>query len=313
MKQTNSKTRSYWLLLFGIISVSTAAIMIRFAQRGASSLVISAYRMFFAAVIALVMWAAARSRQRVNFRRRNVLLMLLSGLFLALHFASWTTSLQYVSVSSSVILVTTTPLWVALLSPLVLKEKVTRQFYLGMAVAILGGVLIGLNESCALAETGLVCRSAADLSNASQPLGLFLALFGAWMAAGYMLIGRKLSAELDTVPYTAVVYSVAALLLIAAAILSGDPLTGYPPQITLLFLAMAIIPQTLGHSILNYSLQSLPATTVSLSLLGEPIGSSILAVIFLNEIPSVLEASGGILILLGIAQALWPARKANAV
>lgn len=129
------------------------------------------------------------------------------------------------------------------------------------------------------------------------------------MAAGYMLIGRKLSGEIDTVRYTAIIYSIAALFLLFIVILRGDVLFTYSGRIWGLFIAMAIVPQILGHSVLNYSLRALPATTVSIALLGEPVGSTILAMIFLKEMPSTLQLIGGMLIMIGITYSVLPAKR----
>jgi len=303
----------YLLLLIGILTVSTAAIFIRLILLEASALVIAAYRLALSALISGILLFTSYKGNRAPLNRNDIGLLVLSGVFLAAHFAAWITSLEFISVSSSVILVTTTPLWVALLSPIVLKEKVGSRFYWGMAVAIIGGIFIAISGPCRLSTTGLRC-SGSVFERGSQTLwGMALALFGAWMASGYMLIGRKMRLKLDNLSYTTSVYTVSAIVLILALILRGEKVLGYSPQIYALFVALAVIPQLLGHSVLNYSLEVLPATIVSMALLGEPVGSTILAVIFLNEIPSILEIIGGIFILLGIVISVLPERKPNVV
>jgi len=303
----------YLLLLIGIVAVSTAAIFIRLILLEASALVIAAYRLALSALISGVLLLISYKGERTQLNRKDIGLLVLSGVFLAAHFAAWITSLEFISVSSSVILVTTTPLWVALLSPIVLKEKVGSRFYWGMAVAIIGGICIAISGPCRLSTTGLSC-SGSVFERGSQTLwGMALALIGAWMASGYMLIGRKMRLKMDNLSYTTSVYTVSAVVLILALILRGEKVLGYSPQIYALFVALAVIPQLLGHSVLNYSLEVLPATIVSMALLGEPVGSTILAVIFLNEIPSTLEIIGGIFILLGIVISVLPERKPNVV
>ena len=302
----------YLLLLVGIAAVSTAAILIRLILADATALVIAAYRLALSALISGALWISRKDRQTLIIGNKDYGLLLLAGIFLAAHFAAWITSLEYISVSSSVILVTTTPLWVALLSPLVLKEPVSKRFYGGMSVAILGGLVIAVSGPCQLSGAGLACTGSVLEGNDHTLLGMFLALFGAWMAAGYMLIGRKLRVKMDNLSYTTSVYSVSALVLVLAAVLRGERLFGYPPQIYGLFLALAIIPQLLGHSVLNYSLEALPATVVSMALLGEPVGSTILAILFLKEIPSALEIVGGILILCGIVISVLPTKQVSA-
>ena len=303
----------YLLLLIGILAVSTAAILIRLILLEASALVIAAYRLALSALISGLLLLILHKGERAQLNHKDIGLLVLSGVFLSAHFAAWITSLEFISVSSSVILVTTTPLWVALFSPVVLKEKVSSRFYWGMAVAIIGGICIAISSPCRLSTTGLSC-SGSVFERGSQTLwGMALALFGAWMASGYMLIGRKMRLKMDNLSYTTAVYTVSAIVLILVVILRGEKVLGYSPQIYALFVALAVIPQLLGHSVLNYSLEVLPATVVSMALLGEPIGSTILAVIFLNEIPSTLEIIGGIFILLGIVISVLPESKPNAV
>ena len=303
----------YLLLLIGILAVSTAAILIRLILLEASALVIAAYRLALSALISGLLLLISHKSERTQLNRKDIGLLVLSGVFLSAHFAAWITSLEFISVSSSVILVTTTPLWVALLSPVVLKEKVSSRFYWGMAVAIIGGICIAISGPCRLNTLELSC-SGSVFERGSQTLwGMALALFGAWMASGYMLIGRKMRLKMDNLSYTTAVYTVSAIVLILVVILRGEKVLGYSPQIYALFVALAVIPQLLGHSVLNYSLEVLPATVVSMALLGEPIGSTILAVIFLNEIPSTLEIIGGIFILLGIVISVLPESKPNAV
>lgn len=303
----------YLLLFIGILAVSTAAILIRLILLEASALVIAAYRLALSALISGLLLLISHKSERTQLNRKDIGLLVLSGVFLSAHFAAWITSLEFISVSSSVILVTTTPLWVALLSPVVLKEKVSSRFYWGMAVAIIGGICIAISSPCRLSSVGLRC-SGSVFERGSQTLwGMALALFGAWMASGYMLIGRKMRLKMDNLSYTTAVYTISAIVLILVVILRGEKVLGYSPQIYALFVALAVIPQLLGHSVLNYSLEVLPATVVSMALLGEPIGSTILAVIFLNEIPSTLEIIGGIFILLGIVISVLPESKPNAV
>jgi len=303
----------YLLLLIGILAVSTAAIFIRLILLEASALVIAAYRLALSALISGILLFTSDKGNRAPLNRNDIGLLVLSGVFLAAHFAAWITSLEFISVSSSVILVTTTPLWVALLSPIVLKEKVGSRFYWGMAVAIIGGICIAISGPCSLSTTGLRCSGSVFERGGQTLWGMALALFGAWMASGYMLIGRKMRLKMDNLCYTTSVYTVSAIVLILALILRGEKVLGYTPQIYALFVALAVIPQLLGHSVLNYSLEVLPATIVSMALLGEPVGSTILAVIFLNEIPSTLEIIGGIFILLGNVISVLPERKPNVV
>jgi len=278
----------FWGAIFGITASSTAAIFIRYAQQeGAPSLVIAAFRL---SIATLVLAPLALSRKRAELAaltRRELGLALLSGLFLALHFATWISSLEYTTVASSVVLVTTTPLWVALLSPFTLREPITRGQMAGMLLALGGGVVIGVSDS-------------GD-STASNPLlGDLLALAGAMMAASYIIIGRRLRKKMTLVSYTFLVYGTAAVMLVVFMLVGGYSPLGYPTAAYLWFVLLALIPQLLGHSSINWALGYLSAASVSTILLGEPIGSTILAVILLNETPGVVKILGAVLILAGI-------------
>lgn len=283
---------------FGIILVSTASIFIRFAQAEAPSIVIAAGRLLIASIVLVPIALIKFRHEYAGLSRSDTIKGALSGLFLALHFATWISSLQFTSVASSVVLVTTTPLWVAILSPLVLKEQIRKSVIIGLVVSVTGGVIVGIGNACVLQQGRLVCE--AQIFSGQGMLGNFLALFGAWMAAGYMLIGRQLRKKLNTISYTALVYGVAALILVVAVIIRGDPVLSYSGGTYIWLLALGIFPQLLGHSLFNWSLKYISAAYVSLTLLGEPIGTVILALIFLKESPTLLEGVGAVLILIGI-------------
>ena len=282
----------------GIVFVSTASIFIRFAQEEASSIVIAAGRLLVASLVLVPIALIRFQEQFKSLTRPEWIKGSLSGLFLALHFATWITSLEYTSVASSVVLVTTTPLWVALLSPLILNEAIHRSVFIGLIISVAGGVVVGLGNACSLSLDGLACQ--AQVFSGTAMLGNFLALFGAWMAAGYMLMGRQLRKKLNTVAYGALVYGVAAVLLLFVVILRAEPIRSYSAETYFWLLALGLFPQLLGHSLFNWSLKYISAAYVSLTLLGEPIGTILLALIFLQESPSLLEGVGAGLILIGI-------------
>jgi len=287
-------------LAFGILAVSTASIFIRFAQAYAPSLTIAAYRLSLA-TLALAPFAFFLRRDELrSLTPREVLLALLSGVFLALHFASWITSLEYTSVASSVVLVSTTPLWVALLSPFTLKEPVHRRVGAGMALALIGGTVVGLSDACAWSGSAFVCPPLGEFVRGRAFLGDLLALLGALMAAFYLILGRKLRARTSLLSYVFVVYGMAAVALIALMFAAGQKPFGYPPPAYLWFLLLALVPQLLGHSTFNWALRYLSAAYVAITLLGEPVGSTLLAYFLLDETPTWLKSFGAILILVGI-------------
>ena len=298
-----------WAILLGILATSTASIFIRFALAEAPALVIAALRLSLASLI-LVPLAYLRYRSELrSLTGRQACLALLSGLFLGLHFASWITSLAYTSVASSVVLVSTSPLIVGLLSPLLLRERLTRTLLASLAVALGGAALVGLGDACAVDAEGVNCPPLADFVRGRAFLGDLLAFGGAAAGAGYFMIGRRLRARLSLIAYITLVYGAAAIFLTLAMLASGAQPTGYSPITYLWILLLALVPQLLGHSAFNWALRYLPATYVTLTTLGEPIGSALLAYLLLQETPTPLKLLGGGLILAGIALASRSARE----
>jgi drug/metabolite transporter (DMT)-like permease len=277
-----------------------SSVFIRYAQVFAPSLVIAAYRLTIAS---LILAPVAFSRYRPELRslsRVELGLALLSGLFLALHFATWITSLEYTTVASSVVLVSTTPLWVALLSPFTVREPLARLVLIGMGLALAGGAVVGVSDSCTASSAGLACPSWGDFMRGEAFLGDLLALAGGIMGACYLLVGRRLRGKMSLISYVFLVYGMAAVVLVGIMFAAGQEPLGYPRQAYLWFALLALVPQLLGHSTFNWALRYLSVAFVSISLLGEPIGSTILAYFLLNEIPSALKIFGAILILVGI-------------
>jgi len=300
VKQMTKKQQATIILGIGIAAVSTAAIFIRFAQNEAPSLVIAAGRLGLATLF-LAPFSLKRSINEFQglsaVSRRGIFL---AGFFLALHFAAWIKSLELTSVASSVVLVTTTPLWVALLSPLVLGERLNRGVWAGLSLAMSGGVLVGLSQTCQFSQSGFSCAMIFDMGEGRALLGNFLALMAAWASAAYMLAGRRVRPHLSLSAYIFMVYGIAAFLLFVFMALNGNSLLGFSLQTYGFILLLALIPQLLGHTSFNWALRYVPATFVALALLGEPIGTTILAVIFLSESPGLGEVIGGVMILGGI-------------
>jgi drug/metabolite transporter (DMT)-like permease len=286
-------------LLIAILAVSTASIFIRFAQADAPSLVIAALRLTFATLL-LAPVALSRHRAELkSLKRREIRLGIVSGIFLAIHFATWISSLEYTTVASSVVFVSTGPLWVALLSPLLLNERLTRTAITGLALALLGGTIVGLSDACIL-QNGIHCPELSQIMRGKSMLGNFLALAGAWAVTGYLIIGRKLRAKMSLVPYIFLVYGMAGIGLIVIMLAAGQSPLGYPAKTYGWIFLLAAIPQLIGHSTYNWALRYLPAAFVAVTTLGEPIGSAVLAFFILAETPAAGTIVGGALILLGI-------------
>lgn len=278
----------YLVLLIGILAVSGASILIKLCD--APAMVIASYRLTLSALFFLGVSAAKKHNPIAAFERSDIRLALLSGLFLCLHFATWITSLKFTSVANSVMLVSTAPIFVALGSFLILKEKISSLVIAGIAIAVSGMVALSFNHSEVAENAGL---------------GNLLALLGAVGGAGYFLIGRKLRARIDTLTYVSVVYSVTAIFLVVITFTLNLNFVGYEPKIYLLLLLIALAPQVIGHTSFNWALKYVSATMVALVTLGEPIGASVLAFFVLGEKITAFQVIGGSLILIGVGLALW--------
>jgi drug/metabolite transporter (DMT)-like permease len=267
----------------GVVAISFASIFIKVCE--APPLIIAAYRLTLATLMLLLFTFPQTIREFRRLGRREILPSLLAGLFLCFHFALWITSLQYTSVASSVIFVTTNPIFVALASVFFLKEKISLVLLFSILLAVLGGMIIGWGDWG---------------RGRSHLYGDFLALMGAIMATGYLLVGRKIRPKVSLFAYITLVYGVAGVLLILLAAISGDPFFDYPPKTYLLFFLLAVVPQLIGHTSLNWALKFFSATLVAVFILGEPIGASILAYLLLGEGLGGNLIWGGTLVLLGI-------------
>ncbi len=275
-------------LITGVLAVSTASTFIRLAQGAMPSLAVAAWRLTFASLMLAPFALATCFPEWRRLPRRAWWLVLASGAVLSIHFYTWITSLALTSVAASVVLVTTNPLFVALIAHFFLGERITRSTLLGLILAIAGSAVIG----------------AGDLGEGTHRLtGDLLALAGAVAAAGYMLLGRNLRARLSLLAYVFPVYATAAVLLLGMSFLAGVPLTGYPSGAWLWVFLLALVPQIVGHSSFNWALGYLSATFVALTVLAEPVGSVILAWLVLDEPPTWAALAGGVLILGGIAVA----------
>ncbi|MBZ0301039.1 MAG: DMT family transporter, partial [Anaerolineae bacterium] len=200
--------------------------------------------------------------------------------------------LELTSVLISVVLVTTSPLWAALLERLFLKAHLTRLVVAGLILAVAGGILIGLPGS------------GSALTLGSSPLfGSLLALGGAVAVAVYLVIGRSVRPKLPLLPYIWLVYGTAALFALLAVLLTGSQVAGYRPQGYLLLLAVALFPQLIGHSSFNYALKHLSATYVGVASQLEPVSSAVLALIVFNEVPGPVQLGGSVVILIGVLMA----------
>jgi drug/metabolite transporter (DMT)-like permease len=280
------------VLIAAVVIVSTAAILIRFAQNaGVSSMAISAWRLGIAScVLSAIVAARVSARAEIaSLTRTQWLLGIVSGAFLAAHIAAWITSLAYTSVASSTALVTTNPIWIALVSWLVFRERLGVWLVVGIAAAIGGSGLIFLSDARATAS-----------ASTNPLLGNLLALLGSFTVCGYLLVGRRLRQSFSLLIYVWLVYSTAAAMLFATALLSGVPLHGYSVIAWACLIGLALGPQLLGHSGINWALKHVSASFVAVAILAEPIGSALLAWLIFDEHFAPLQLCGFVLLLLGI-------------
>ena len=270
-------------LISGVLAVSTGAIFAKLAE--APALVIAAYRVGLASLIlAPIAWWQARD-ELLGLEKKDYMLALLSGFFLALHFSTWISSLSYTSVANSVVLVNTNPLWVGILTPVISKDRLTLMTKIGIVISVIGGAIIG----------------AGDFATGGQALwGDFLALLGSICAAVYLLLGRNLRRKLSLIVYVIICYGSAAIILWVLVIALGLQVVGFSSGTYAAFAGMALISQIIGHTSYNWALKWFSASFIAVSLLGEPIGATILAYIIFDETLTWTKLVGGSLILAAI-------------
>ena len=275
--------KPYITLFIGVLSVSFAATLIRLAD--APPLVIATYRLAIASIILIPIAGLKYRKSFPKLSRRDILLILLSSVFLALHFGLWITSLSYTSIASSVVLVTAHPAFVAIISYFLWGEKLNRLTIGGIAVAFIGVIFINYS--------GLSFGS-------ENVLGDVLALVAGFVMGAYLIVGRQLRARIDILGYITILYTCSAVMLLIVTLLSGHSLFGYSSTTYIMLILLALVPQLIGHTSFNLAVRLIPVTFVSVSILGEPIGATLLGSIILGEIPTINEIVGGLLILGGI-------------
>jgi drug/metabolite transporter (DMT)-like permease len=276
-----------WLVV-GVSAVSTSAVLIRAANDvDVPALTIAFYRCALASVVLVpIAWARHRDELR-RLRPGSRRLLIVSGIALGCHFATWVSSLSYTSIAASAVLVQTMPVWVALAGPLI-GERTSRGGWLGIAIALVGTAAIAV-------------ASPGGGEYANPLLGDLLAVAGAMFAAAYVVIGRHVRQEISFVAYSASVDVVAAVCLAAAMLVSGAPFVGFPAEAWALFAAMTVGPQFLGHTVFNHLLGELKASVVSVALLAEPVGATLLAFLVFGERPGPLVMTGAAIVLAGVA------------
>ncbi len=273
------------IVAMAIVVVSFAAILIRLCT--VPTALIAAYRLGFSSLIILPLfiWKGRGS----GVRLRQVGLCSVAGVFLALHFLLWIESLKLTTVADSVVLVTTSPVFAAVFAWAVLRERIGRKTLVAIVMCIGGSLIIG--------------KGGVDLGS-EHLRGNILAILGAAAFGAQFVVARSLRQTMGFLEYVFITYTAAACILVAFALFRGHGFTGFEPVNYLWLLLLALGPQVFGHSALNWALKYLPAPKVAISILGEPIGSAILAWVFFSEVPGYGLLLGGALILYGVYLAL---------
>jgi len=283
------KAKLYSVLFVGIISISLAAIFIRMCGE-MPSITIATYRLTIASLL-LIFIAFFKKVKLTAISRKDFMLMVLGGFFLAFHLISWITSLKYTSVANSVALVTTNPVFVGIFSLFVFKRKPDKEIIAGIVLSVLGSFLISRGFS------------GAAVASENHILGDGLALLGAVLASGYLLVGSVVREKVSTFEYILVIYTITAIILNIILFLMSisfyktqNLYFGFSLRSYFFVFLLAVVSQLLGHTSFNYSLKYLKPDFVAIAILGEPIGSSFFAYLFFGEKVSLMQVAGMVLI-----------------
>ena len=273
---------AYLALGTGILALSFSAMFVRWAN--APGPVTAFYRLFFSIFLLLPLFVP-RAKTNASIRSRLILFPLLAGVFTALDLGFWTASLSYTTAANATLLGNTAPLWVALGTWLILKQRLSQGFWRGLSIALLGAALI--------MGTDFILHPRFGIGDAMAVLtGLFY--------AGYFLCTERSRIHFDPISHIWLVGVGASLSLFIGNRLLDYPLSGYSTQTWLVFLATAIVSQLIGYMSLAYALGHLPASIVSPTMILQPVVTTLLAIPLLGEIPSLWQGVGGAIALVGI-------------
>jgi drug/metabolite transporter (DMT)-like permease len=275
----------YFAITIGVLSVSTAAVLVKLAS-GAPASIIANYRLLLAVIIMAPFILFTKHRKEFkHINKRDWLFSACSGVFLAFHFILWFESLNYTSVASSVVLVTLQPIFAFIGTYIFFHERFSPAAIISMLIAIIGSVII----------------SWGDFQISGMALfGDILALLGAIMVTGYFLFGQNVRKRLSLMTYTFIVYGVSSLTLLIYNLVLQKPFFGYPADHWGVFIALAIIPTFFGHTLFNWALKWVSTSTITMGILFEPVGASILAYFILNELIVWYQLLGGMIVIFGL-------------
>lgn len=282
----NSHKMSHYIFLFiGVLAISTSAIFVKLSTAPAG--VIAAYRLIFSTLLVfpVLLFNNTYIVEIKNLKSKQWMLVILSGFFLGLHYILWFESLRFTSVASSTVLVTMQPLFAFIGSYFLFKERLRKLSLFGGFLSIFGSCIIGWGDF----QIGGMAI-----------IGDILALLGAAAITVYFLIGQHLRKKLSLIAYVFLCYLSSSIFLLGYSIILKQPLTGYPTSDWLYFFGLAFVSTILGQTILNWLIKWLSASTISMSILGEPVGTCILAYFILGQVITYNQILGSIIILIGI-------------
>lgn len=274
----------YIAVVIGVIAISTSAIFVKLAADAPAG-IIAFYRLGFAALLMLPTVLLKYRNALRSISKRDWMLATISGIFLALHFILWFESLNYTSVASSVVLVTLQPIFAFIGTYFFFGERFSFAAIISMMITLIGSMIIGWGDF--------------QLSNLAL-IGDVLALLGAVTVTAYFLLGQRLRRTLSLITYTFIVYSISAVVLLVYNLVLGHDFIGYSLDHWGWFLALAIIPTFLGHTLFNWALKWLSTTTISMAIVFEPIGATALAYFILDEIVTPSQWLGGTIVIFGL-------------
>ncbi|RKQ30921.1 DMT family transporter [Oceanobacillus halophilus] len=274
----------YIAVVIGVIAVSTSAVLVKLAG-DAPAAIIANYRLLFAVLIMSPLVLTKYLHEFRNISSKNWILSILAGVFLAFHFILWFESLNHTSVASSVVLVTMQPIFAFIGTYLLFQERFSSGTVISMIIAVFGSVLIGWGD---FQYSGMAL------------LGDALAILGAIAMTVYLLSGQQTRKNLSLMTYTFIVYGVSSITLIIYNLIVQNPFFGYPTEYWSIFLALAIFPTFFGHTLFNWALRWLSSSTISMAIVFEPVGASILAYIILGEEVTWSQLLGGTIVIFGL-------------
>ncbi|HOJ92448.1 MAG TPA: DMT family transporter [Dictyoglomaceae bacterium] len=275
-EKLKEKSRAYLLLFIAVIAMGSASLIIKLTS--APPLIIATYRLLISSVILLFL-----NGRKIEHVKSSLPFLMISGLCLGIHFYSWISALFLTSVANAVVLVNTSPIFIAIFSFIFEKKSPSKKFFLSFVFAILGIVLI--------TKSGLTLKIGK---------GEILSIIGAITFAIYLYMGRYISDDISVSTYITSVYFISGVILLFASLFLGLPFTGYTLDTYIKFLLLALVPQLIGHSLANYAIRVLPPTSTSIVLIGETVIATIFAVIFLHESINSYQLLGMFMIIISI-------------